>query len=143
MLRKLTPYLFFIALGALFVYGRFICWQFEYLVAQLRGLSTVGGAGNASAAAVWADEQVSGWLTQGEATSKLIMAASFYVMFCILPWLLQQLTHPGVTAWKKADYTDAFNALPTDAERFAVTSRTDLNGAIKAAAAMIAAAIIH
>lgn len=143
MLRKITPYLTFITLGILFVYGRYISWHFEHAVAvHIMHLSTAAGAGNASAAEVWADEQVSGWLTQGEATSKLIMAATLYVMFSILPWLMQQLTHPGLTTWKKAHYTKAFEALLA-IEKFEVSGRADLAIAIKAAAAMMAAALIH
>jgi|GEM_PF-3520889 len=143
MLRKLAPYLIFIALGFLFVFSQPIAYDCLYwLAVHLRGLSTLATPDAASPAEVWAEAQLSGWPSVGRATGKLIMAAAFFVLSSILPWLMQKLTHPAVARWKASAYTNIFNSRRPD-EQLAEASRVDNRAAFRIAISILAAALIN
>lgn len=136
-LRKVALYLAFLALGVLFVAGHPLL---NYL-ANL-GVPQAGpGDMNATGAEVEAGATASGWVPLGTATSKIIMAATFYVLSYILPWVLQQVTHPQPTEWTKEHYKLEFTALPA-VEKFAIVGRIGLNQSIRWAASLLAAALI-
>lgn len=142
MLRKAAPYLVFIGIGLLFVFSQPLAYAILHKVALLRGLSDVSTSDAASPAHIFADEQLSGWPSVGRATGKLIMAAAFFVLSSILPWLMQKLTHPAVARWKGKFYTLAFSRLMPD-EKFAEASRVDNRAAFRMAISILAAAVIN
>jgi hypothetical protein len=136
-LRKVALYLAFFALGVLFVAGHPLL---QYLTSL--GVPHAGpGDLNATSAEVEASATASGWVPLGTATSKIIMAATFYVLSYILPWLFQQVTHPEPTAWTKENYKLEFHALPS-LEKFTVVGRIGMNQSIRWAASLLAAALI-
>jgi hypothetical protein len=142
MLRKLAPYLVFIGLGLLFVFSQPLAYAVLYKVAILKGLSTLATDTAASPAEIWAEAQLDGWPTIGRATGKLIMAAAFFVLSSIFPWLMQKLTHPGPARWKVKLYTVLFDKLPAN-EQFAEASRVDNRAAFRMAISILAAALIN
>lgn len=143
MLRKLAPYLIFLGLGALFVLSKPLAYHLLYYVAAgPMHLSTLDTPDQASPAEVWTEAQLSGWPSIGRATGKLIMAAAFFVLSSILPWLMQKLTHPAVARWKAKFYTLAFGGL-SDEQQFAEASRVDNRAAFRIAIAILAAALIN
>jgi len=143
MLRKLAPYLIFVGLGVLFIFSQPIAYDLLFWVAvHLRGLSTAATPDAASPAEIWADAQLSGWPSVGRATGKLIMAAAFFVLSSILPWLMQKLTHPAVARWKATFYSHAFDA-SSPGEHLAEASRVDNRATFRIAISILAAALIN
>jgi hypothetical protein len=136
-LRKLALYAAFLGLGVLFVAGHPLL---QYLT-NLGVPHASPGDMNATGAEVEASATASGWVPLGTATSKVIMAATFYVLSYILPWVLQQVTHPQPTEWTKEHYKLEFLALPS-VEKFAVVGRITLNQSIRWAGAVLASALI-
>lgn len=135
--RKLALYLAFFALGVLFVAGHPLL---QYLTNL--GVPHAGpGDLNATSAEVEASATASGWVPLGTATSKIIMAATFYVLSYILPWVLQRVTHPEPTAWTKESYKVEFHQLAS-LDKFAVVGRIGINQSIRWAASLLAAALI-
>jgi hypothetical protein len=135
--RKLALYAALFALAVLFVVGHPLL---QYLTNL--GVPHAGpGDLNATSAEVEASATASGWVPLGTATSKVIMAATFYVLSYILPWVLQRVTHPEPTAWAKDDYKVEFRALAS-LDKFAVVGRISINQSIRWAASLLAAALI-
>lgn len=135
--RKLALYVAFFALGVLFVAGHPLL---QYLTNL--GVPHAGpGDLNATSAEVEASATASGWVPLGTATSKIIMAATFYVLSYILPWVLQRVTHPEPTAWTKESYKVEFHELAS-LDKFAVVGRIGINQSIRWAASLLAAALI-
>jgi len=135
--RKLALYLAFFALGVLFVAGHPLL---QYLTNL--GVPHAGpGDLNATSAEVEASATASGWVPLGTATSKIIMAATFYVLSYILPWVLQRVTHPEPTAWTKERYKVEFHELAS-LDKFTVVGRIGINQSIRWAASLLAAALI-
>ena len=143
MLRKLAPYFIFLSLGALFIISQLQAYNVLYwLAVHVQGLSTLATADAASPAQVWAEAQLSGWPSVGRATGKLIMAAAFFVLSSILPWLMQKLTHPAPARWKAGNYTADFDALPAE-QKFTVSGGVDSRAAWRMVGSIIAAAVIN
>ena len=137
MLRKITPYLIFLALGALFVVLKPV-WQTAFT--WLYHAVPVAGP-SASSAQIEAAQASGGWVPSGTVASKFLTAAAAYVLFTILPWLVQHLTHPAPTRWAKQDYSRAFYYLSVQ-EQFASYGRLQLVNVIRAAAALLFAALV-
>ena len=136
-MRKLTPYLLFAALGLLMLAG---ARYFPALVAQLYHATAAPGPA-ASGAEIAAGQQGSGWVPSGTVASKFIAFAGAYLLAVLLPWLVQHLTHPAPTRWAKALYKLEFYQL-SGAERFASYGRLQLVTVIRAAAALLFAALV-
>ena len=148
MLRKLTPYLLFAVLGILFVvlkpyYQEFFSWFYH---------ATPLTAGNATGAQIEAAQAAGGWVPSGAVASKFLTAAAAYILFALLPWWVQRLTHPAPTAWAKGpadkaratedtSYSVAFERL-SFVEKFTVYQRLQLVNVIRAAAALVFAALV-
>ena len=136
-MRKLTPYLLFAALGLLMLAG---ARYFPALVAHLYHATAAPGPA-ASGAEIAAGQQGSGWVPSGTVASKFITAAGAYLLFVLLPWLVQHFTHPAPTKWAKGRYTVQFLLLPSS-EQFSVYGRLQLITVIRAAAALLFAALV-
>lgn len=138
-LRKVALYAAFLALGVAFLFGEPLA---HWLANLAYGVHDLPGAINASGAAIAADARVGGWVPVGTATSKIILTVSFYVLSYLIPWVVQQATHPAPTKWTKTDYTSVFLELAKE-EKFAVLGRLSLNQSIRFAASALAAALIQ
>lgn len=139
-LRKFGPYLLFLALGVVMLYGPVLL---HWLLAVIHGAPAVGAhPGDATGAEIMADQQSAGWPTPGLVTGKLITAGGAYLFFIILRWLVQQLTHPKPTEWAKKGYSAEFEALPSR-DKFAVYGNIRLNSVLLAAAALLFAALVQ
>ena len=148
MLRKTLPYLLFLGLGLLMLAGAQL---FPQAVAWLYHATAAAGPA-ASGAEAAAGQQASGWVPSAMVASKFITFAGAYLLAVLLPWAVQHLTHPVPTAWAKGpanpvhrnaynSYSAAFRELPA-AEKFAVYSRLQLVNVIRAAAALLFAALV-
>ena len=143
MLRKTAPYLVFLGLGVLFVFSQPLAYNLLFwLAVHVLHLSTLATPDAASPAQVWAEAQLSGWPSVGRATGKLIMAAAFFVLSSILPWLMQKLTHPAVARWKAKLYSRTFD-MSQPSEQLAEASRVDNRAAFRIAISILAAALIN
>ena len=117
MLRKTFLYLFFIALGAVLLFGHGWLLALTSLLNHAPDVPTA--TGNATGAEVAAQAQAGGWVQAGVVFSKLLAAGAAYVFFIILIWTVQRLTHPEPTRWAKEDYSADFKGRPV-AEKFYV-----------------------
>lgn len=135
--RKAAPYL---ALAATLFF-------FVVLRPAIHALLSAGtpvvapDAMNVEGAQVVADQVAGGYVQFGTVVSKLVIMIAIYALFSFVPWLFQQLTHPGPTKWKKESYTDDFNVLPI-MTKFEVDGRLGLNAAIRVLAAVLGACLI-
>lgn len=139
VLRKAGPYALFLLLGVAMLYGPALL---HWLLDLVHGAPTTAHAGNATPAEIVADQQAAGWPAPGLVTGKLVIAASAYVFFIILRWLMQQLTHPAPTAWAKKGYSTEFDSLP-GRDKFTVYAGLRLNSVLLAAAALLFAALVQ
>lgn len=148
MLRKLTPYLLFGALGLLMLAG---AQFFPQAVAWLYD-ATAGPGPAATGAEVAAGQQASGWVPSATVASKFITFAGAYLLAVLLPWAVQHLTHPEPTRWAKGaanpgsptamnSYKLGFRSLDP-IEKFAVNNHLQLVNVIRAAAALLFAALV-
>lgn len=162
-LRKASPYILFLALGVLALFGPLV---FPRLVSALyhanaptiedvapatRALATLGDAHaaavlaavqqNATGTEIAAGQQGGGWVPSGTVASKFITAAGALILMVVLIWRLQNLTHPGPTQWAKDDYTADFKLL-TPVEKFEAYGRMRLQYVLLAAAALVFAALV-
>lgn len=138
-LRKIALYAAFLLLGVAFLFGDPLA---HWLANYAYGVHDLPGALEASPELKEAAARVGGWVPVGTATSKIILAISLYVLSYLVPWVVQQVTHPAPTAWTKDYYTAEFMALPS-ADKFALVSRLSLNQSIRIAAAVLGAALIQ
>jgi hypothetical protein len=161
-LRKAGPYLIFIGLGLLYLFGQ---PALRAVTSYVHGVSdttelapvtrTMAALGdpeakaivaqvsaNMSGAEVEAEAQAAGWVPAGTVTSKLITAGGAFLFFIILQWLAQQLTHPGPTRWAKTGYSKAFDELP-DTEKFSAYGRIRLYSTMLAVGALLFAALVQ
>lgn len=137
MLRKTLPYLAFLALGLLMLAG---AQFFPQAVAWLYDATAAPG-GAASGAEVAAGQQASGWVPSATVASKFITFAGAYLLAVLLPWGVQHLTHPMPTRWSKLRYSKDFVLLPRE-KQFAVNNHLQLVNVIRAAAALLFAALV-
>ncbi|MGI4864201.1 MAG: hypothetical protein ACRYFZ_09790 [Janthinobacterium lividum] len=138
-LRKPALYVAFLLLGVAFLFGQPL---FTWLAELAYGVHDMPGAVNASSEAIEAHAKVGGWVPVGTASSKIILAASFYVLTYILPWIVQQVTHPAPTEWSKDGYSTEFTSLPA-VEKFQLIGRLSLNQSIRMAASILGACLIQ
>lgn len=137
--RKLAPYLAFAGLGVLFVVLR---PAVHNLLLAAYGGASAPGALNADGAEIAADQVAGGYVQLGNATSKIVMMLAVFTLFSFWPWLIQQLTHPALTAWKKERFKTDFEAL-TVAEKFDYDKGAKLAISILAAGCIIGACLIQ
>jgi hypothetical protein len=138
-LRKVALYLAFLSLGVAFLFGEPLA---HWLANLAYGVHDAPGAVEASPELKEAAARVGGWVPVGTATSKIILATSFYVLTWLLPWLVQQVTHPGLTAWAKGKYSTDFDELPA-ARKFENNRGLSLSQSIRIAASILGAALIQ
>ncbi|GAB3669355.1 hypothetical protein GCM10027594_34250 [Hymenobacter agri] len=137
MLRKTLPYLLFFALGLLMLAG---AQFFPQAVTWLYKAAAAPGPA-ASGAEVAAGQQASGWVPSAMVASKFITFAGAYLLAVLLPWVVQHLTHPIPTRWAKVRYSKQFALLPSE-RQFAVNNHLQLVNVIRAAAALLFAALV-
>lgn len=108
-LRKLTPWLLFIAAGAGMLYGPAVIRE-----ALARFYHSTAAAGvNMSGAEVATETQAAGWLPFGVVTSKLLATVGMFVVLCLMVWRMHRIIAPTETKWAKQDSSRAFEQLPT------------------------------
>jgi hypothetical protein len=137
MLRKILPYLLFGVLGLLMLAGAQL---FPQAVAWLYDATAAPGMA-ASTAEIASGQQASGWVPSATVASKFITFAGAYLLAVLLPWLVQHLTHPMPTRWAKLRYSKQFVLLPHE-KQFAVNSQLQLVNVLRAAAALLFAALV-
>jgi hypothetical protein len=142
MLRKLAPFLLFIALGLAMLAGAAYA---PVLIAKFYHVVPAAGPA-ASGAEIAAGQQASGWVpsaTVASATvaSKFIAFAGMYLLLVLLPWFVQHLTHPAPTRWAKRRYSALFLLLSPE-EQFAVYGRLQFVIVIRAVGTAVFAALV-
>ena len=106
----------------------------------------------ASGAEVAVGQQASGFVPFAVIGSKLLTFCTAYAVLTLWPWVLQRFTHPAPTRWAKGpargtactpanSYSAAFLHLDP-VEKFTVYQRLQLSIVIRAAAAVLFAALV-
>jgi hypothetical protein len=140
-LRKLAlPLLLLLFLASYPLSQPFIHWLADMLYGAAGKTDALG---NIEGAQVAADQVASGAVPLGAVYTKLWIATLFFTAANIQPWIAQQATHPGPTAWAKSDYTGDFRSRLTVKEKFEAYGRLQLNLTIKFAASILAACLIQ
>lgn len=137
MLRKLTPYLFFVTLGLLMLTGARL---FPSAVQAFYHVVPSAGPA-ASSAEIAAGQQSSGWVPSATVASKFISAAGAYLLAVVLMWQVQKLTHPGPTRWAKEEYTVDFAGLSPE-KKFEQYSRIRLHEVLLIVGSLLFAALV-
>ena len=148
MLRKLIiPFLVLLVLPAIYLA---LAVGFPDLLQTLLG--AVPGRLAASGAEIVAGQQASGFVPFAVIGSKLLTFCTTYAVLTLWPWALQGFTHPAPTRWAKGpargtqctpanSYSAAFMHLDP-VEKFTVYQRLQLSIVIRAAAAVLFAALV-
>jgi hypothetical protein len=137
MLRKIAPFLIFLALGVAMLAGAAYA---PALIQKFYHVVFTGGPA-ASGPEIAAGQQASGWVPSATVASKFIAFAGMYLLLVLLPWGVQHLTHPAPTLWAKTRYSREFLGL-SDTERFGVYGRLQFVIVIRAVGAAVFAALV-
>lgn len=143
-LRKWAPALIFFGSLAAFIALAFLLKHVPALTGAPAALppASAGVLPDVDGATQDVAQATGGYVQLGGLTSKLLIIILLYSLGSFLPWLLQQLTHPGPTKWKKEHYTDEFKELPSY-QKFEVDGRLALSAAIRWAAVVVGACLIQ